>query len=146
MLPPRLFGRRSIPVSLAFVLLSASFLISMSTDVEAVGSRRPIGGAPAPSDPNSPENQAAAEQAVGLLNEPNSGMLRLIKGPLTFVELKEVTTQVVAGLLYKMKIVVQDANGASHNVQTTLWSRPWLVNTNDVDDPPYQLSNTNLID
>ncbi|KAG1660136.1 hypothetical protein FOA52_003796 [Chlamydomonas sp. UWO 241] len=96
---------------------------------------------------NEDANMQAATFALEALNaghESRNG-LAVSEGALTLVEIKSVSTQVVAGLNYHLLLTVRDANGKAHDVAATVWSRPWLEARNDATDAAWQLTDARVV-
>eukprot|EP00955_Chlamydomonas_euryale_P090518 364552-Chlamydomonas_euryale.AAC.3 len=92
-------------------------------------------------------NMRAAEYAVSALNagQKRAGFGAVAEGELKLVALKDVSSQVVAGLKYHLLMTVRDASGKTHDVAATVWSRPWLEGSNDASDPAWQLTDARLV-
>lgn len=52
--------------------------------------------------------------------------------------------QVVAGLNYFLTLKVEDNHGKTFDIDTVLWSRPWLANSNA--DEAYQVTKVERTD
>ena len=66
-------------------------------------------------------------------------------GNLELVKLNKVSSQVVAGTNYHLMLTLQDANGKQHDVEATVWARPWLEAKNDAANPAWQLTRLSLV-
>ena len=56
------------------------------------------------------------------------------------MQITHVKTQVVAGTNYILTLSLKDAKGTEHNVETVVWSRPWLEAKNDAENPAWKLT------
>lgn len=57
----------------------------------------------------------------------------------------KVSTQVVAGVNYHLTLELKDAANKVHEVEVTVWARPWLEAKNDDSDPAWQLTSVSLV-
>ena len=57
----------------------------------------------------------------------------------------KVSTQVVAGVNYHLTLELKDAANKVHEVEATVWARPWLEAQNDASNPAWQLTSVSLV-
>mmetsp|Transcript_40199 Transcript_40199/g.89199 ORF Transcript_40199/g.89199 Transcript_40199/m.89199 type:complete len:128 (+) Transcript_40199:144-527(+) len=112
--------------------------------VLCLGLANAIPGGKSKSDPESESNRHAAAVAVEHINAGNGLQSSGVEGAVKLVKVKEVSTQVVAGLIYHFLMTVEDASGRQHDVSANLWSRPWLEGKNEAGNPAWQLTSVSL--
>lgn len=98
--------------------------------------------------PQDPDTQKAARFALTSLNEGNQvrdNFGNALAGHLTLVAIKDVTTQVVAGVNYNLVLSVRDEAGHTQDISVTVWARPWLEKRNDPTDPAWQLTKAHVL-
>jgi hypothetical protein len=61
------------------------------------------------------------------------------------VQITKASTQVVAGVNYHLSLTLKDASGKQHEIEATVWARPWLEAKNDAADPAWQLTRLSLV-
>lgn len=113
----------------------------------ALAASHMVGGS-TPASPHDPDTQKAARFALTSLNEGNEARENFgnaLAGHLTLVAIKDVTTQVVAGVNYNMVLSVRDEAGHTQDISVTVWARPWLEKRNDPTDPAWQLTKAHVL-
>ncbi|GIL80792.1 hypothetical protein Vretimale_9098 [Volvox reticuliferus] len=94
-------------------------------------------GAVIEADVNDPAIKAAADYVTSTANKNNcNGLCASLKrhGNLRLLEIVSAKTQVVAGTLYKMELLLADEKGQQVLFTCSVWSRPWKKGQNGGDD------------
>jgi hypothetical protein len=131
------------------IIIPLILLLALSSEMSnASGTESHLLGGHSVSNPEDPSNMKAATFAVAALNTQGDigrGTLGdAMVGKVELVSIESVSTQVVAGINYYITFSVKDEKGKTHLLDVTVWSRPWLENKNDVNDPAWRLTKVKI--
>ncbi|EFJ40025.1 hypothetical protein VOLCADRAFT_100234 [Volvox carteri f. nagariensis] len=94
-------------------------------------------GAVVEADVDNPAIRDAADYVTRTANTNNcNGLCASLKrtGKLKLLEILSAKTQVVAGILYKMELLLEDEKGQQVLFTCSVWNRPWNTGQNGGDD------------
>ncbi|GIL79325.1 hypothetical protein Vretimale_16519 [Volvox reticuliferus] len=120
----------------SFILLSGVCIKATSDHSSALGGIVDV-------DAENPGIKAAADYVVSAANTNNcNGLCSSLKreGKLQLVKILSAKTQVVAGVMYNLELLLEDENGHQVIFNTSVWSRPWLAGRNDGTDHANQIT------
>ncbi|GIL58288.1 hypothetical protein Vafri_13367 [Volvox africanus] len=126
-----------------YFIALCSFLVLSGVCMEATSDHGGLAGGIMEVDAEDPGIKAAADYVVSAANTNScNGLCSSLNrgGELKLVKILSAKTQVVAGVMYNLELLLEDENGQQVIFNTSVWSRPWLAGRNDGEDHANQIT------